>query len=91
MTKRPRFTINGEPASLREVRHGAKEESLRRALGDYITGKEANQAVRSLSELAAWRDTGKVRAMKIGAMWYYSRQDLLQALKAEPDRGPKPK
>jgi hypothetical protein len=69
----------------------AKDESLRPALGDYVTGKEAYQAVPDVSELATWRDTGKVRATKVGAIWYYSRQDLLQALKADSNRTPESK
>ncbi len=89
MTKRrAAFSINGKPSSLREIRHAAREDSLKHELGDYVAGRETPVPYPTLRK---WRDSGKLRAKKIRDTWYYSRQDLLQLLKTESDRDPKSK
>lgn len=86
------ITIDGRPTTPRDVRSVVFDTVLKKALGDYISGKDVrNKAGIKNATLRSWRDSGKLRAKKIRNTWYYSRQDLLQLLKTESDRTPKSK
>lgn len=80
------FTIDGRRASLREIRRAAREDSLQHELGSYVSGGEARRAGIGPSELRRWRGSGRVRGRKVRGAWYYSKQDLLEALEAEANR-----
>lgn len=78
MTKKKAiYTIDGEPASLRDVKSGAKADALK----DYITQKHASSLGFKDTTLRSGRNSGKIRAMKIGTTWFYSKQDLVDLIK----------
>ena len=77
------YALDNKPSSLKQIQHAAQEDSLRHALGDYISGREAYRAGISYTTLRRWRSSGKLPAKKIRATWFYSRQDLVQLIKAE--------
>jgi hypothetical protein len=82
MTKRKViYTIDGKPAKLSDVRRQAQEDTLKKALGDYITAKDANKVGITDTTLRRWRNSGRIRAKKVRATWHYSRQDLLNLIK----------
>jgi len=78
-----KYTTNGKPTTLAEIRKEADEALLTEALGEYITSLEARRRanIRS-SELARWRASGKIRAKKMGSRWFYSRQDLINVIRS---------
>lgn len=77
------YTTNGKPTTLAEIRKQTDDTSLREAVGDYITALEAGRKANiKSSDLARWRDSGKIRAKKIGGRWFYSRQDLIDVIKS---------
>ncbi len=81
MKKKATYKIDGKPTSLKEIRQMSKHDSLRDALGDYISGGEAHKAGIKDTTLQNWRNSGRLRAKKIGATWFYSRQDLLELIR----------
>ncbi len=82
MTKKKAiYTIEGKPAKLRDVKSSAQDAMLKEALGDYISARDVHRAGIKSATLRSWRSSGKIRAKKIGATWYYSRQDLIELIK----------
>lgn len=82
MTKKKAiYTIDGKPAKLRDVKRSAQDTTLKEALGDYISAKDAHKAGVKDTTLRSWRNGGKIRAKKVGATWIYSRQDLVDLIK----------
>ncbi len=81
MKKRAIYTIDGKPAKLRDVSSSAQDATLKEALGDYVSAKHAHRAGIKDTTLQSWRNGGKIRAKKIGATWFYSRQDLLELIR----------
>jgi len=70
--------IDGKPVRRRDVRPSVWDSVLKEALGDYTSAKEIHSMVGiGYRTLRNWRNSGKVRARKIGAVWYYSRSDIL--------------
>lgn len=52
------------------------------ALGDYISAKDVhNKASIKYTSLRNWRNSGKIRAKKVGGTWFYSRENLLGLIK----------
>lgn len=80
---RLRLMTDGKPTSLAEIQLQTLDTSLQEALGgDYITALEAGRKANiKSSDLAKWRDSGKIRAKKIGGRWLYSRQDVINVIK----------
>lgn len=82
MTKKKAiYTVDGESARLSDVRSKAKDSTLKEALGDYVTVKDTHRVGIKDATIRRWRNSGKLRAKKIGATWFYSRQDLLELIK----------
>ena len=82
MTKKKAiYTIDGKPAKLRDVKSCAQDATLKEVLGDYISAKDAYKAGVKDTTLRSWRNSGKIRAKKVGATWLYSRQDLVDLIK----------
>ncbi|MBA7605125.1 hypothetical protein ES703_12254 [subsurface metagenome] len=87
MTKKKKaiYTIDGKPAKLSDIRSETQDATLKEALGDYISVRDiletSNKAGIKSATLRSWRNGGKIRAKKVGATWYYSRQDLLELIK----------
>lgn len=77
MKKKVIYTIDGEPASLRDVKSGAKADALK----NYITQKHTRSLGFTGTTLRSWRNSGKIRAQKIGTTWFYSKQDLLELIR----------
>ncbi len=81
MKKKAIYTIDGKPAKLRDVKSSAEDATLKEALGDYISAKDAYKAGVEDTTLRSWRNSSKIRAKKVGAAWFYSRQDLVDLIK----------
>jgi hypothetical protein len=82
MTKKKAiYTIDGKPARLSNVRSEAQGATLKEALGDYISAKDAHKAGIKDTTLRSWRNRGKIRTKKVESTWFYSRQDLLDLIK----------
>jgi len=81
------YVIDGKPAKLSNVRSEAQDTILKEALGDYVSATDVRETRNKVgiksATLRSWRNSGKIRAKKIGATWFYSRQDLIQLIKAE--------
>ena len=75
------YKIDGEKTRLSVIKNEVKKDSLKKNLGDYISSKELKKIGFKDSELRRWKDIGKIRAMKNGSFWYYSKQDILDTLK----------
>jgi hypothetical protein len=75
------YTIDGKPAKLRDIKSWAQDAILKEALGDYISAKDAYKAGVKDTTLRSWRNSGKIRAKKVGATWLYSRRDLVDLIK----------
>jgi len=70
---RRQIKLNGEKASLREV----KEASTQSILRDFITASELKRDFMvSENTIKVWREAGKLSATKWRGQWYYSRADL---------------
>ncbi len=75
MTKKKAiYTIDGKPAKLRDVKSSAQDATLKEALGDYISAKDAYKAGVKDTTLRSWRNSGKIRAKKEGG--YYAAISL---------------
>jgi len=85
MKKKAIYTIDGKPAKLRDVSSSAQDTTLKEALGDYINARDVRETRNKVgiksATLRSWRNSGKIRAKKVGAIWFYSRQDLLELIK----------
>ena len=85
MTKKKAiYMVDGEPTKLANVKSEVSRTSLKDALqeGDYIlTVKDVHRLGIKDTTIRRWRNSGKLRAKKIGATWFYSRQDLLDLIK----------
>lgn len=79
--KKATYTIDGKPVKVSDVRSEAQAATLKEALGDHITAKHAHRAGIKGATLRSWRNSGKIRAKKVGTTWFYSRQDLLELIK----------
>ena len=75
------YTIDGKPAKVSDVRSEAQGATLKEALGDYISAKHAHRAGIKDTTLRSWGNSGKIRAKKTGATWFYSRQDLIELIR----------
>jgi len=83
MTKKKAiYTIDGKPAKLRDVKSLAQDATLKEALGDYISARSACKAGVMDTTLRSWRNSCRIRAKKVGAVWFYSRQDLVNLIGA---------
>lgn len=77
------YRVNGSPSSPASFAEAALDERLKNRLGGYISSKE----IRARTDigpytLKRWRDSSRLRAHKVKATWFYSRQDLLDILKS---------
>ena len=81
MKKKAIYTIDGKPARLRDVKRRAQDDMLKEAVGDYISARGAHTLAIKDTTLRSWRNSGKIRAKKVGATWFYSRQDLLELIR----------
>ena len=79
------YTIDGKPAKLQDICSSTQDAMLKEALGDYISARDVretrNKAGIKSAILRSWRNSGRLRAKKVGATWFYSRQDLLDLIK----------
>ena len=75
------YTIDGKSARLKDIRSCVQDATLKEALGDYIGARDAHRAGIKSATLRSWRNSGKIRAMKFGLTWFYSRQDLLELIR----------
>jgi hypothetical protein len=74
--------IGGEPVKRSYVMSEALNATLKEALGDYITARDIyNRTSIRYTTLRSWRNSGKIRAMKFGSTWFYSRHDLVELIK----------
>lgn len=74
--------ISGEPHKRSYVMSEALDATLKEALGEYISARDIySRTGTRYATLRSWRVSGKIRAMKFGATWFYSRQDLLELIK----------
>lgn len=81
-TKKVIYMIDGKPARLRDVKSRAQDAMLKEALGDYISARDVHNKVGiRVATLRRWRNSGKIRARRVGATWFYSRKDLLDLIK----------
>ena len=86
--------IEGKPSSLTGIRRVLKKEQARRTeaeeilaiLRGNVTAEEAHKLGISQTTLRTWRNDGKLRAIRVKSIWYYSRQDLLEIIKTKSDR-----
>lgn len=75
--------IEGERAKLLDIRPWVRDSALKEALGDYISAKDVHYQIDiPYTTLRNWRKSGIVRAKKIGAIWYYSKHDILALIKS---------
>jgi len=79
------YAIDGKPAKLQDIRSSTQDAMLKETLGDYISARDVRETSNKVgiksATLRSWRNGGKIRAKKVGATWYYSRQDLLELIK----------
>jgi len=75
------FIIDGKPTKLSDIRGQVKDDTLKKALGDYISAKDIHKVGIKDSTLRSWRNSGRIRARKVKSTWYYSIQDLLELIK----------
>jgi len=72
------ISLDGEPSTLEDMQDAVLLESL----GEYMSAEEVCYKLKiDQSILQKWRSTKRLRARKIHAIWYYSKQDLLEILK----------
>lgn len=59
---------------------------LGKYLGEYVTAREIHwpPSMKSAA-LRRWKRSGRIRAEHIRSRWYYSLQDILRAIKEEPN------
>lgn len=86
MTKKKAiYTIDGKPAKLRDIRSCVQDTTLKEALGDYISARDVRETRNKVgikdATLRNWRNSGKIRAKKIGATWFYSKEDLIELIR----------
>jgi hypothetical protein len=86
MTKKKAiYMIDGKPVKLQDICSSTQDSILKQALGDYISARDVldtrNKAGIKSAILRSWRNSGRLRAKKVGATWFYSRQDLLELIK----------
>ena len=86
MTKKKAiYTIDGKPTKLRDVRNSAQDATLKESLGDYVSARDVRETRNKVgiksATLRSWRNSGKIRAKKVGVTWFYSRQDLLELIR----------
>lgn len=86
MTKKEAiYAIDGKVAKLSDVNILARDITLKEALGDYISASDVRETCNKVgikdATLRNWRNSGKIRAKKVGGTWFYSRQDLVELIK----------
>jgi len=83
--KKASYTIDGKPAKLQDIYSSVLNAMLKEALGDYISARDVRETRNKVgiksATLRSWRNGGRLRAKKIGATWFYSRQDLIELIK----------
>ncbi len=84
MTKKiATYTLDGTLCEPGDISHWMADSMLKEALGDYITNKDIyKRIVIKYTKLRSSRKSGKIRAKKVGGTWFYSKQDLLNLIKA---------
>lgn len=75
------YMIDGKLVTLSDFRSQVQDVTLKEALGDYITAKNAHKAGIKNTTLLSWRNSGRIRARKVKSTWYYSIHDLLELIK----------
>ncbi len=83
MTKKKAiYTIDGKLIKIRDFSSSAQDTILKEVLGDYISAKDiySRTGIR-YATLRSWRNSGKIRAKKVGPTWFYSTEDLLELIK----------
>ena len=77
--------IGGQPAKRSCYMSEALDATLKEALGNYVSARDVrdtrNKVGIKSATLRSWRNSGKIRAMKFGSTWFYSRHDLLDLIK----------
>lgn len=65
----------------------SQQRYLEKYLGRYVTARDIHwpPSMKS-SSLRRWKKNSNVRAERIRSRWYYSLQDVLNAIKEEPNR-----
>ncbi|MFC2039877.1 helix-turn-helix domain-containing protein [Chloroflexota bacterium] len=72
----------GSNAKVGTKRYAEQDAMLREILGEYFSAKDlGNRAGIKSATLLQWREKGKLRSVKIGSAWYYSRQDIQELIK----------
>lgn len=65
----------------------SQQRYLEKYLGEYVTVREIHWPLNMKnSALRRWKKSGRVLAEHISGRWYYSLQDILRAIKEEPNR-----
>ena len=74
--------IGGELHKRSYVMSEALDATLKEALGDYISARDIySRTSTRYATLRNWRISGKIRVMKFGITWFYSKRDLLELIK----------
>jgi hypothetical protein len=87
MSKRAKFTIDGEPATISKIKKASRNDTLEEELGDYVTAREIHKIWGVIdTTLKKGKRSGQIRTKQIGSTTFYSKQDLLDFIKPSAKR-----